>query len=177
MLPQSVWKVHGAESSPYAATFHVQSVANDHEMYRVTRIHRKEIKTSMPLTLVRVDPIDCANAASWYFIKGSYDSLLEFAEDFSFSFDSTLSDSAAKGGKLMAFAGRPLTEAEKCSNLVPELGQLLKKFQLLGVVELDIRISPETIETVAELRTAQIRTLLISSWFLLILSKCYSSKF
>jgi len=177
MLPQSVWKVHGAESSPYAATFHVQSVANDHEMYRVTRIHRKEIKTSMPLTLVRVDPIDCANAASWYFIKGSYDSLLEFAEDFSFSFDSTPSDSAAKGGKLMAFAGRPLTEAEKCSNLVPELGQLLKKFQLLGVVELDMKISPETIETVAELRTAQIRTLLISSWFLLIYSKFYGSKF
>ena len=162
-MPQSVWKVQGTDSTPFAATYNVQSIGNDHEIYRVTRILKKEIKSGLPFTLVRVDRIDCTNAASWYFIKGSYDFVLEFAtEDFSFTFDSTSpSDTAAKGGKLVAFAGRPLTEAEKISD--PDLGQLLKKFQLLGVVELDFKISPETAETVAELRSAQIHTLLISS--------------
>lgn len=62
----------------------VQSVANDHEIYRITKIYVNESHSSLPLTLVRADPIESINAASWYFLRGAYTSVLEFSEEFSF---------------------------------------------------------------------------------------------
>ena len=62
----------------------------------------------------------------------------------------------------MAFAGRPLTEQEKSSPLDPDLNLLSRKFQLLGVATLEFKVAKDTFATISELRSAGLRTLLIS---------------
>lgn len=63
---------------------------------------------------------------------------------------------------VVAFAGRPLTESERVSTREPDLSLLSRKFQLLGLAALELKPSAETREGVNELRSAGIRTLLIS---------------
>lgn len=64
---------------------------------------------------------------------------------------------------VVAFAGRPLSDSEKASNANPDLSLLARKFHLLGIAVLESKASNEARETVTELRSAGIRTLLISS--------------
>lgn len=81
MFPFTLWRISSMETGH----FHVRSFINDEELYRVTRIYTRDVDAlSCPFTLVRVDPVDCVNAASWYFIKGPYATVVEFAQDFSF---------------------------------------------------------------------------------------------
>lgn len=65
--------------------------------------------------------------------------------------------------ELVAFAGRQLTETEKLSTLEPDLSLLLRKFQLLGLASVDCNISKDSSAVVSLLRSANIRTLMISS--------------
>jgi hypothetical protein len=65
--------------------------------------------------------------------------------------------------QMVAFAGRPLTESEKSSTLDPDLNLLLRKFHLLGVASVEYKVSKETCAVISELRSASIRTLIISS--------------
>ncbi len=61
----------------------VQSFADEHQVYRITKIYADETNSSHPLVLVRADPVDSVNAASWYFLRGSYSNIVEFSEEFS----------------------------------------------------------------------------------------------
>jgi magnesium-transporting ATPase (P-type) len=76
---------------------------------------------------------------------------------------SSLLDHKEDHTKMIAFAGRPLTESEKSSTLDPDLNLLLRKFQLLGVASVEYKVSKETCAVVSELRSANIRALMISS--------------
>ena len=78
-------------------------------------------------------------------------------------YSSSLLDHKDHQAEMVAFAGRSLTESEKSSTLDPDLNLLLRKFQLLGVASVEYKISKETCDVVSELRSANIRTLIISS--------------
>ena len=156
----------------------VQSTANEHEVYRITKIYANLTNPSLPLVLVRADPVDSVNAASWYFLRGSYLNVKEFSEEFSFgnikstcqqlikSYNVLWLDHKENQLELIAFAGRQLTETEKLSTLDPDLSLLSRKFQLLGVASVGLNISKETCSAISELRSANIGTVLISR-------KCY----
>lgn len=79
MFSNSAWRVIAQENNHM-----VQSIANEHEVYRITKVYADEAHSWFPLVLVRADPIDSINATSWYFLRGSYSSVAELAEDFSF---------------------------------------------------------------------------------------------
>ncbi len=63
---------------------------------------------------------------------------------------------------MVAFAGRQLTEGEKSSPLDPDLSLLSRKFQMLGVASVQLKVSKETCAAISELRSANIGTVLIS---------------
>lgn len=146
----AAWKIITNQNS-----HRVQSVCNEYESYRVTKIYADETHSSLPFVLVRADPIESVNATSWYFIRGPYLRVVDFAEEYSF-------EHKEEQLELVAFAGRQLTETEKLSTLEPDLSLLLRKFQLLGLASVDCNISKDSSAVVSLLRSANIRTLMIS---------------
>ena len=59
----------------------VQSVSNEHEIYRITKIYADETHPSLPLILVRADPVESINAVPWYFLRGSYSNVTAYTEE------------------------------------------------------------------------------------------------